>query len=73
MRSTFSEYRIPKDFFGPLQVVDYDGIPGTDNVDDAEFKIECKERKSQRVDMQKLQKEIPEIIEYYKKQKMIDI
>jgi hypothetical protein len=46
MRSTFSEYRIPKDFFGPLQVVDYDGITGTDNVDDAEFKIECKQKKS---------------------------
>ena len=42
MRSTFSEYRIPPDFFGPLQAVDYDGISGnqTANLEDTEFKIE---------------------------------
>jgi hypothetical protein len=44
MRTKFSDYRIPQDFFGPLQMVDYDGISGLERVvDDAEFKIEVQD------------------------------
>jgi hypothetical protein len=41
MESTFSEYKIPPPFFGPLQVVSYEGIGGdiNENQEDAEFKI----------------------------------
>jgi hypothetical protein len=41
LMTTFSEYRVPPSFFGPLQVVNYDGLAGTyeDNADDAEFNI----------------------------------
>jgi DNA-directed RNA polymerase subunit L len=39
METTFAEYKIPPPFFGPLQVVSYEGIGGDigDNQDDAEF------------------------------------
>ena len=42
MMETFGEYRIPPTFFGPLQYVDYEGIGGSnyvENVDDAEFEV----------------------------------
>lgn len=74
MNTTFSEYRIPKDFFGPLQVVDYDGIAGTINVDDVEFRIQCApDRRGKKVDMKKLEQEVPEIVDFYKKQTLISI
>ncbi len=46
MDTTFSEYRIPPEFFGPLQIVHYDGIGGklTESVDDAEFIIRIGEK-----------------------------
>lgn len=39
MMKTFSEYRIPPTFFGPLQFVDYEGIGGNyiESVEDVEF------------------------------------
>ena len=43
MMIDFSDYRVPPSFFGPLQIVDYGGIGGNfiENVDDAEFIINC--------------------------------
>ena len=39
--TTFSEYRIPPAFFGPLQFVDYEGIGGNyvESVEDAQFDV----------------------------------
>jgi len=52
LMTTFSEYRVPPSFFGPLQVVNYDGLGGTyeDNADDAEFNINLNGKDLQAID-----------------------
>jgi hypothetical protein len=43
MMTTFNEYRIPPAFFGPFQIVNYEGIGSSsnfaDNNEDAEYII----------------------------------
>lgn len=42
MMTTFNEYRIPPAFFGPFQIVNYEGIGSAnfaDNTEDAEYII----------------------------------
>ena len=41
LETNFAEYKIPPPFFGPLQVVSYEGIGGDipENQEDAEFLI----------------------------------
>ncbi len=42
MMTTFNEYRIPPAFFGPFQIVNYEGLGGStfaDNTEDAELRI----------------------------------
>lgn len=75
MMDTFNEYRITPSFFGPLQVVDYDGIGGNfvENLDDAEFQVKTRSNtrsleREKQIDIKELRKEVPSIVNYYKDQ-----
>jgi hypothetical protein len=76
----FDTYRIPPAFFGPLQLVDYDGIGGSfvENVDDVEFNVKAEAATRQEVKareyrrrLEELSREVPQIVKYYQEQNMI--
>jgi hypothetical protein len=82
LEKTFAEYKIPPPFFGPLQVVSYEGIGGdiAENQEDAEFIINISDdmhgpamlqsrsqRMAREVNIKELEKQMPEVVQYYKK------